>query len=154
MTTKTPDVDKLAKSVVKNHNLRALMLRLFDGEDARDVGCDRRSDAEQSKAITAAKRHKLGEWPNPISGGPFKLTPLGRQVAIRVRNVRWTSTSQEMTIGCDERTDIVRTQVRRPDGRHAFAVDSKPDEPNLGHEIVDLLNARDLAAAKRYEVAP
>jgi hypothetical protein len=142
---KATDPAAIAKSIkpeksVAQHNLRALLLRLADGEGWRTVGGVREKSAES--ALNNAKRRGLGRWPDMMVGGPFELTPLGSEVAellrprrwrVEVEGKRWAVFGGESTL--------------QP---YAFARGSQGGL-DACNRIADLLTADDLARAKTYK---
>ncbi len=127
----TQDAATIAASIglasVAGHNLRALLLRLLDGEDWRVVS----AGADANAFISARTR---GFVPPAYSAD---LTPLGREVAERLRPVPWAA------MGCNVwRGGLVRRES-------ATCI-----EPGIAKRIAALFTQDDLRAAKTYRTEP
>lgn len=141
-----PTASDIAASIdtttVAGHHLRALLLRLADGE-FHSLPNERMA---ATSAIGQAATMGLGQWPPPRDGleisiqPPFALTPLGREVAERLRPETWL-------------VDTCPTTGHRLIGRSEGFIASVfvPDE---AERIAALLTADDLRAAKAYKVEP
>jgi hypothetical protein len=130
-------VARLARAAFKNQNLRAFLLRIEDGDFL-----DRTPEA----AIRSAVRRGLVVWHEEGNAllvvGRHRLTGLGVDVAAKVRPRPWATDISPITGGP---TLLVSDQ-----GNVGLAIAWERDT-GLFARIIDLLNADDLAAAKRYE---
>jgi hypothetical protein len=128
-TTNT-DAATVAASIdlatVEGHNLRALLLRLADGESWVDDGTTLDLTAGIQADRLGLARHN----------GSASLTPLGREVAERLRPVPWTSPGSNYgwLVG--------------PDGETVGQL----DRADIAERIAAALTREDLEAAKRYKV--
>jgi hypothetical protein len=123
-------------STVAGHNLRALLLRLADGDRIRD-----RDNVDVAACVMA---EPLGLVETRLA---VRLTPLGREVAERLRPVPWSVAKHQADV-----------ELVRPDGTVRSFGDPGPsinawtrlyDE---AERIAALLTADDLRAAKTYRV--
>lgn len=136
-------LELLARRVAASHNLRALVLRLADGDlvsgswrpDDGSFRPDRCDDVDTEGLVEfmAAERY-------------VRLTELGRVVAERVRPAKWTA-SMGFTGQFISRPSGVRILAGTLPSNDAQALDFLECQ-----RIVDLLNADELARAKTYEV--
>ena len=151
------DPAALAKTIAaKDPDLRALLLRLADGEEWRDtptgVGprlCNR--------PLAAARRTGLAAFPEGMEGmwAMLQLTPTGREVAEHCRPPKWTAARERGGSGG-------HVVIDKPDGEVDFisAWENQPGSRDLrdafdrAQRVVDLLNADDLARAKIYGAKP
>ncbi len=125
------DTVKLAKRVAKDHNLRALLLRLADDESVINPCWTSPLAGSRRRGLTT----KPQGWESS-RGWLNRLTPLGRDVVEHLRPAKWVARPAE---GC--------MWITRPDGS-SFPISTNAQE---AQRIVDLLNADVLAAAKRYQ---
>jgi hypothetical protein len=146
-TTKERYLASLATKVRSSPTLLALVLRLADGDDPLDP----RYGGFTSPCVDAVRlaysdAQRLGLAEDQYLGlGPLRLTTFGLEVAELVRPPKWRLV---------EFTDAYN--VIGPSG-FAFSVSHSnldPSNRGLAKRVVDLLNADDLAAAKRYAEAP
>jgi hypothetical protein len=107
-------------STVAGHNLRALLLRLLDGDD---------DGPWQIKDFANLRGLGISEGPGL---GTFALTPLGREVAERLRPVPWLVAQ-----------DVWLVEPSGVNGCHIG---------NIAPRVAALLTADDLRAAKAYRV--
>jgi hypothetical protein len=80
-------VAKIDLASVAGWNLRALLLRLLDGEDWQE-----RATIWDARAALDSVRAGLGVWRD--AGTDVGLTPLGREVAERLRPFPWGAGGQ------------------------------------------------------------
>jgi hypothetical protein len=129
-TTKERYLASLAQTVLETPNLRALVLRLADDDDL--------SGSLPITVYEVGGSLKLLLW-----SGHDRLSDLGHEVAELVRPARWR------IIELADADNVIG-----PSG-FAFPVHHLSDGSiGLAKRVVDLLNADDLAAAKRYEASP
>jgi hypothetical protein len=137
-------------STVAGHNLRALLLRLLDDEPGQGFFNIRanayspdglRIDIAVGDLVTLDRGARMG--------GFVVLTPLGREVAERLRPVPW----RMFAVGCD-------VALTRPDGTVRTFGDPGPSRDAYSRlraeaeRIAALLTADDLAQAKAYRSEP
>jgi hypothetical protein len=115
-------------ATVAGWNLRALLLRLLDG--------DTRMSGPDSRTLYAARDLYLIQ----NDSNPIVATPLGREVAERLRPKPWTASGCAGEWICDSNGHPV-AQVHDDLGEH----------PDLGERIADLLTTADAEEAKRYK---
>jgi hypothetical protein len=142
----TQDAAEIAASIdlatTAGWNLRALLLRLLDGDGWRVPGREHAVGGGVLDMLTECVHAGLVDYPN-LHSTPG-LTPLGREVAERLRPVPWRvdgfigDGDEEWAVSCG---DLPRALCR--DGADA-------------ERIAALLTRDDLEAAKRYrtEAAP
>jgi hypothetical protein len=136
-----PDAATIAADIdlatVAGHNLRALLLRLLDDEPGQGFFNIRanayspdglRIDIAVGDLVTLDRGARMG--------GFVVLTPLGREVAERLRPVPWTSPGSNYgwLVG--------------PDGETVGQL----DRADIAERIAAALTREDLEAAKRYKV--
>jgi hypothetical protein len=125
--TKT-DAETIAASIdlatTAGHNLRALLLRLADGDPWR-------GDARGSSRAASERGAALGLLDVVHA---FALTPLGREVAERLRPVPWTSPGTNYGWLVD------------PSGETAGQL----DRADVAEHIAELLTKADAEEAKGY----
>jgi hypothetical protein len=125
-------------STVAGHNLRALLLRLLDGDRWRDPSLPLVPVSIAAETLGLLDREHA-----------FTLTPLGREAAERLRPQPWRVAKHQADV-----------ELVRPDGTVRSFGDPGPsinawtrlyDE---AERIAALLTADDLRAAKAYRVEP
>lgn len=121
-------------ATVAGHNLRALLLRLADGERIRD-----RTNADVAACVDAEPRGLIETTFSPA------LTPLGREVAERLRPEPWRTKAHRFL--ADSKDSYI---VEQPGGRSLGLCWKEPD----AERIAALLTADDLRAAKTYRTEP
>lgn len=128
----------VAKSI--DHDLRALLLRLADGEPTFDP----MFGLEEGKAIISGTKRGL-------LTSTHQLTPLGREVAELCRPPKWTAAIRSGQVAIDKpdgEVEFIGAWEYEPGGweiREAF---------DRAQRVVDLLNADELAKAKVYGSKP
>jgi hypothetical protein len=120
-------------STVAGHNLRALLLRAADGDESDDV-----AGPEDAAMDDAAGRGLI--YPDCA----IALTPLGREVAERLRPEPWEA----------EQEDARTTRLFDPAEKWVASFDHRDGGTGLADRIAALLTADDLRAAKAYRVEP
>jgi hypothetical protein len=147
MTT-TQDAATIAASIdlasVAGHNLRALLLRLADGEEWN-------ADVLLVEVIGELERLSLGG--RPFTGAHARgLTPLGREVAELLRPVPWGVGETDVADPSQSVAPNYVPCLLTPTGDESgvFAEDA----PTVVHRIAALLTRDDLDAAKTYRTEP
>jgi hypothetical protein len=141
MTT-TPDAATIAASIdlttVEGWNLRALLLRFADGDYALA------RSLWQTEALAAVEARRLGLAVIAVASASWlTLTPLGREVAERLRPRPWfvASTGVERSTYDVESPDRSWCEIG-----HTIRCDDEAD----ANRIAAALSREDLEAAKRY----
>ncbi len=162
------DPEAMARSL--DRNLRALLLRLADGEPTFDP----LFGLEEGKAIIAATRRGL-------LTRAHQLTSFGREVAESCQPPKWTAAIppcftnyaegvyDRVTLASPDEGELFRSRPIHGRAQPTYldaglAAEASRQQANAESElsrllaharrIADLLYADDLAAAKRYEVKP
>jgi hypothetical protein len=140
----TPDAATLAAGIdttaVAGHNLRALLLRLADGDRWRD-------DEAETRPVTLPW-NRAAELGLSYMG---VLTTLGSDVVDRLRPVPWTVGETDIADPSQSVAPNLVPCLVTPAGDESgvFA----DDAPSLVQRIAALLTADDLRAAKAYRTA-
>jgi hypothetical protein len=129
--TAQPLASDIDTSTVAGHNLRALLLRLLDGDSLDGAGWPGWLEAD-----------RLGL----LSGG--RMTPLGREVAERLRPLPWRVIGEVLDDGSTY-FDVLTDARGWRDERNIGCTDEAD-----ATRIAALLTADDLRAAKSYRVEP
>jgi hypothetical protein len=149
----TQDAATIATSIdlasVAGHNLRALLLRLLDGDSYSSTD----AHGAATRAVADAGRLALGEYRLP-----FTLTPLGREVAERLRPVLW----RVFELPKPETDSMLAHMLAGVRGH--WAISTAPGSGDFpisaciveadASRIAALLTQDDLRAAKTYRTEP
>jgi hypothetical protein len=133
-------------ATVTGWNLRALLLKLLDGDDWRGYDWEDVAPHHTRPRPSAAARHEAADL-RLLEPGSVDLTPLGREVLERLRPVPWRCRSYKAASwGGVLVTDYEVAQGDRVIPMTATQADAE--------RIASLLTKADAEEAKRYKPEP